>query len=265
MRYLFLLFCLIPMMAQAKVNVVTSIFPLQQITSAIMHSVGEPELLIANQHSTHHFAFKPSHFRILESADLVIWIGRHFESGFQRMPEILQKSTRSLELLRVLRLHNQDGHIWYSPVILKKLIDQISQALIELDPMNAAIYRDNQQKLQSGVAKWAEYSRNQFANVKPQYLLDHEFLIHFQNDFQLQAIATLHDNHDQYGGIRTLKLVEQKLSQNSAKCLLTNEPELSKIGRNLATKFTLSVRYIEPADNFIEHLYRLTETVASCR
>jgi len=265
MRCLILLICLIPLTVQAKVNVVTSILPLQQITAAIMQTVGEPELLINNQHSAHHFAFKPSHFGMLKSADLVIWVSRHFESGFQRMPEILQKSTKSLELLRVLGLQNEDGHIWYSPVILERAIEQISQALIEIDPVNAAIYQGNQQKLQLHVAEWAQYSRNQFAKVKPQYLLDHDFLIHFQADFQLQAIATIHDSHDQHSGIQTLRSVEEKLSQSSPKCLLTNESKISKTGRNLADKFALSVHHIELTDDFIKHLYRLTEVLASCR
>jgi ABC-type Zn2+ transport system substrate-binding protein/surface adhesin len=51
MRCFLVLFCLLPFVAQAKVNIVTSILPLQQITAAIMQGAGEPELLIKNQHS----------------------------------------------------------------------------------------------------------------------------------------------------------------------------------------------------------------------
>ena len=264
MRYLLFLLCLLPLLAQAKVNIVTSILPLQQITAAIMQGAGEPELLIKNQHSAHHFAFKPSHFQTLKSADLVIWIDRHFESGFQRMPEILSQSTTSLELLRALNLENADGHIWYSPKLLRDMIEQISESLIKIDPTQADIYQANTKTLQQAIAEWAQATENQFASAKPQYLLDHEFLAHFQTYFQLQAVATIHDSHDQHGGIQAMRLIEKQLGDSAAKCLLTNEPAVSKIGRNLADKFALSVHYIGPTDSFVNHLYSLTKTLAKC-
>ena len=46
MRRLLVLLCLLPIVAQAEVSVVTSIRPLYQITAALMQGVGEPELLI---------------------------------------------------------------------------------------------------------------------------------------------------------------------------------------------------------------------------
>ena len=49
MRFLFIIACLFASSVQAKVNVVTSILPLQGITAAIMQGVGEPELLIKDQ------------------------------------------------------------------------------------------------------------------------------------------------------------------------------------------------------------------------
>ena len=264
MRCLLFMFCILPLVAQAKVDVVTSILPLQQITAAIMQGAGEPELLIKNQHSAHHFAFRPSHFQTLKSADLVIWIDRHFESGFQRIPEILQQSTASLELLRVLELENQDGHIWYSPMLLRNMIRQISESLIKIDPAQAKIYQANSETLQQAIVDWGQYTGDQIAAAKPRYLLDHDFLTHFQEYFKLTAVATIHDSHDQHGGIQTIQLIESQLDASAAKCLITNEPDLSKIGRNLAARYSLPVYHIGVTDSFVKHLYHLTETLAKC-
>jgi len=264
MRYLLFLLCLMPLVAQAKANVVTSILPLQQITAAIMQGVDEPELLIKSQHSAHHFAFKPSHFRKLKSADLLIWIDRNFESGFQRIPEILKSSTTSLELLRALDLQNQDGHIWYSPKLLTKIVDLIGAALVEIDRPQADIYRNNARSLQLAIVKWAQHTEHQLASVSPKYVLDHDFLHYFQRDFGLQALATIHDSHDQHGGIQALQAIEQQVKQNQAKCLLTNESAVSKIGNNLVKKFDLSVHRVQFSGGFIDHLYRLTESMVKC-
>jgi ABC-type Zn uptake system ZnuABC Zn-binding protein ZnuA len=170
-----------------------------------------------------------------------------------------------LELLRALDLKDQDGHIWYSPKLLRNIIEQISESVIAIDPVHTELYQANTQTLQQAIVDWAQFTENQFASAKPQYLLDHDFLVHFQADFQLKALATIHDSHDQHGGIQAMQLIEKQLGESAVKCLITNESNVSKIGRNLADKFSLSVYHIVMTNSFIDHLYHLTETLAKCR
>ena len=65
---------------KAEISVVTSIKPLHSLTSYIMEGVGEPELIIDGVASPHNFQIKPSHAKMLQNADLVIWIGEDLES-----------------------------------------------------------------------------------------------------------------------------------------------------------------------------------------
>ena len=118
MRIFVLLLCLQSVAVSGAPRVVTSIAPLHELTTAIMDGIAEPELIIQDHVSVHHFAFKPSHMRLLQQADLVIWVGRHFEAGFSRVPEVLPGSAQPLELLPELGIENEDGHIWYSPKLL---------------------------------------------------------------------------------------------------------------------------------------------------
>jgi zinc transport system substrate-binding protein len=97
MRILILLLCLSTTAVAATPRVVTSITPLHEIALALMAGVATPEVIIRDQASAHHFALKPSHMRLLQQADLVIWIGGNFEAGFSRISEVLPDSTRQLE------------------------------------------------------------------------------------------------------------------------------------------------------------------------
>ncbi len=72
-------FCLLPATALAAARVVTSIAPLQEITTELMRGVTSPQSIITDGASAHHFAFRPSHMRLLQQADLVIWIDSNFE------------------------------------------------------------------------------------------------------------------------------------------------------------------------------------------
>lgn len=250
MRILISLLCLLPLSALANVTVVTSIQPLHQMTSSIMQGIGKPALIIEQQASMHHFAFKPSQFSLIEQADLIIWISRDFESGFHRLPDILSKKTKSLELLDALELNHQDGHIWYSPVLLPRIASQIVQALSEVDGANAATYRRNAERLINSIKTWETAVRASIARAKPLYLLDHNFLSHFEQDMGIKATAALHNSHDQPVGILELRQIESDLRKSPVKCLLTNEPEPSKLARNLAVKFGLEIHNImQPGDD----------------
>ena len=271
MRRLLLLFCLLPNLLQAQISVVTSIRPLYQITAAIMLGAGEPELLVKSEHSTHHFAFKPSHFRLLQQADAMIWIDRHFEDGFQRLPQVLSGKTRQLELLASLGLQNQDGHIWYSPELLIETSNQIADLLGELDAGNRQLYTKNRNHFQQQIRQWQQSIDSLISKNRPNYLLDHDFLQHFEIAFALKVVAVIHDNHDQHGGIKALQLIEQQLKADPIKCLISNEAHISSIGQNLVDKFSLSSHSInafveegEIGTRFVRHLQHLSEILSSC-
>ena len=265
MRTLITLSCffsgLLSLSVSASVNVVTSIEPIHQITSSIMQGVGEPELLIKQQASSHHFSFKPSHFTLVKNADLLIWVGRDFESGFQRLPDILSKKTKSLELLSSLEMKHADGHIWYSSRLLPKVANQILLALSKIDPGNTLVYQRNAEKLIDSIKQWAQTTRAMIAKTKPQYILDHDFLSHFEQDMGIEANAVLHDGHDQHSGIHEIREIESRLRESSIKCLLINEPTPSKLARNFADEFDLKIHNIMQPDNDEQHPLRLIDSL----
>jgi zinc transport system substrate-binding protein len=271
MRILIILSVLLPFPVIANINVVTSIEPLHQITRAIMQGVHEPELLIKRQISTHHFSFRPSHFTLIKNADLMIWIGRDFESGFQRLPEILNEKTKQLELVKALKLQNQNGHIWYSPILLPLIINKILTALKESDPSNVDLYQSNTDLLIASIQQWANLTQSNINKKTPRYILDHDFLSHFELGMGITPTAVLHDSHDQHNGIQALKEIETNLRESPVKCLLINEPSASKIAKNLAKEFSLEIHNIRlSSDNqqqepsLIDSLNRLSDIMQHC-
>jgi ABC-type Zn2+ transport system substrate-binding protein/surface adhesin len=178
-RILLLLLYLQPALALAAPRVVTSIAPLQEIAGALMAGIAEPQVIIENQASAHHFAFKPSHMRRLQQADLVVWIDSQFEPGFNRIAQTLPAATRTLELLPALGIESEDGHIWYSPALLQQSISILAATLTELDPENQVRYLENARRLSAAVEAWGERMRARWQDNKPRLLTDHEFLGHF--------------------------------------------------------------------------------------
>ena len=84
---------------KADINVVTSIKPLHSLTSYIMEGVGEPDLIIDGVASPHNFQIKPSHAKMLQKADLVIWVGEDLESFLPSALKSIPKNAIVFELL----------------------------------------------------------------------------------------------------------------------------------------------------------------------
>jgi ABC-type Zn2+ transport system substrate-binding protein/surface adhesin len=203
-RILLLLLYLQPALALAAPRVVTSIAPLQEIAGALMAGIAEPQVIIENQASAHHFAFKPSHMRRLQQADLVVWIDSQFEPGFNRIAQTLPAATRTLELLPALGIESEDGHIWYSPALLQQSISILAATLTELDPENQVRYLENARRLSAAVEAWGERMRARWQDNKPRLLTDHEFLGHFAHDLGGFEIEPIQDYHGAQGGLKDL-------------------------------------------------------------
>ncbi len=84
---------------KADINVVTSIKPLHSLTTYIMEGVGEPDLIIDGVASPHNFQIKPSHAKMLQKADLVIWVGEDLESFLPSALKSIPKNAVVFELL----------------------------------------------------------------------------------------------------------------------------------------------------------------------
>ena len=84
---------------KADINVVTSIKPLHSLTSYIMDGVNEPDLIIDGVASPHNFQIKPSHAKMLQKADLVIWVGEDLESFLPPALKSIPQNAVVFELL----------------------------------------------------------------------------------------------------------------------------------------------------------------------
>lgn len=102
--------------AQAQVQILTSIKPLQLIAAAIQEGQGEPQVLLPPGASPHYFVLRPSDAKRLDQADLFYWVGPDLENF---LPKLLQKRSKSsiavqdlakLQLQYFAEAHQHDQH-----------------------------------------------------------------------------------------------------------------------------------------------------------
>ncbi len=85
--------------AQAEVKVVSSIKPVHSLVAAVMDGVGVPGLIIEGSGSPHTYALKPSQAQMLESANVVFWVGHELEAFLEKPMQTVGAKAKSVELV----------------------------------------------------------------------------------------------------------------------------------------------------------------------
>ena len=85
--------------ANADVKVVTSIKPIHSLASYVMDGVGKPNVIVDGYNSPHGFSLKPSHAKMLENADLVIWVGEDLEAFLEKPLNTIAKKAKNIEVM----------------------------------------------------------------------------------------------------------------------------------------------------------------------
>ena len=251
---------------KAEISVVTSIKPLHSLTSYIMEGVGEPELIIDGVASPHNFQIKPSHAKMLQNADLVIWIGEDLESFLPTALKNIPKDAVVFELLdqsglkklkfrekNIFEGHDDHGHDEHA----KKEDDHDDHGHddhghghgsfdphIWLDPANAKVIvkkitnqlskidKDNASTYKANSKKVIKDLDGLIKEVKNEINKDASFVVfhdayqYFEKRFGLSVIGALTVNPDVMPGAEQLSEIREVIEHEKAKCIFS-EPQFN--------------------------------------
>lgn len=168
-RYFWISFCLIIMTTntvQARL-LVASTQPLYLIAQAVTQGIEQPKLLIPAQQDGHHIQIKPEDRRIVQHADLVLWVGAEYEAALSRLLTA-QANAIALSSLAIQRLplraldgttrpNTLDPHLWLAPYNAIFTAHLIANIRAKQYPQDAAQYHKNAviftQKMQQALPK----------------------------------------------------------------------------------------------------------------
>ncbi len=85
--------------AKADVKVVASIKPIHSLASYVMDGVGKPDVIVDGYNSPHGFSMKPSHAKMIENADLIIWVGEDLETFLEKPLDTIAKKAKIVEVM----------------------------------------------------------------------------------------------------------------------------------------------------------------------
>ena len=215
--------------AAAPPRVMATIKPLHSLVAAVMRGIGEPPfLLIDGAISPHDFKLRVSDRARLESADVLLRVSSSLESRLhpRALPEKMQVWTLAEELPADVLLARRedlfedhdhghgddhgdhddhsdhddheseraaiDSHFWLSPRVASMIVSLLARKLSQIDPENAARYRQNAAATTRKIAALTADIRAAFrAAPPPPYLAFHDAWQYFERDFGLRAAGAI--------------------------------------------------------------------------
>ncbi|MDC0426872.1 zinc ABC transporter substrate-binding protein ZnuA [Pelagibacteraceae bacterium] len=285
LTYLLIIFFSLISSANADIKVVTSIKPIHSLVSYIMDGVEKPKVIIDGYNSPHGFSLKPSHAKMLENADLVIWVGEDLEAFLEKPLKIIAKKARNIELMDLKRIkklefreknifeehddhkekdghkghddhkekdghkghhHGEhDPHVWLDPVNAKVIIKEVTKELVKLDSKNSSTYKSNSKKALADIDKLVKDIKKDL-NKNLRFVVFHDAYQYFENRFGIQVLGALTVNTDVMPGAEQLSEIREVIEHEKVNCLFS-EPQFNpSIIKSIAKDTNVKTGILDP-------------------
>jgi zinc transport system substrate-binding protein len=237
--------------ALAQARVVSSITPLQMIAHAITDGVSEPAVLIPSTQSYHHFVLRPSTLRVLNEADLFIWVGPELETYLSGAVSQLSNQKAVLQVLALPSLivhhahdaadHSEilipgdglhaghqhkhgtiiDPHVWLDTRNATLIARAITRELVNIDSGFAPQYRANLERFEALLAQLDnEIAGSLHMPDEAQYAVYHNAFQYFERRYGLDHKLVFVASEEMQPGVRHMLTVRRAIEARPLLCLL---------------------------------------------
>jgi zinc transport system substrate-binding protein len=143
-----------------KLQIVTTFYPMYYFAQKVAGSSANVDLLIPNGVEPHDWEPTAKDMAKMQDADMFIYNSPYFETWTKQVLKSIDQSNLTIvEASKGIELMNADSaeegnhqlndksskdpHVWLSPVLAGKEVDNITQAIEQKDPKNKAKYEKN--------------------------------------------------------------------------------------------------------------------------
>ncbi len=242
-----------------KITVVVSIPPLAEFTKAIGKEKVKVEVLLPPGASPHTYEPTPKQIVELSKAKLLIINDVGLEYWIENIMKI-NKNLTIVDTSKGIKLiyegEKPNPHIWLSPKNAKIQVNNICNALIEIDPANKEYYIKNKEEYLRKLDELDKYAEKKLSNVKRrEFITFHPAWAYFARDYNLSQIVI-----EEKGKEPTPKHLTEiiKKAKKLNITIIFAEPEFNpKSVEVLAKEINAKTEFLEPlSENYITEMYK---------
>jgi manganese/zinc/iron transport system substrate-binding protein len=162
---------------ERPINVVATTGMIADIVSNLGGERVDVQALMGPGVDPHLYKASEGDVRLLQEADIIFYNGLHLEAQMgevmERMNDFGVRTVAVADEIDPSLLQsppefagNYDPHVWFDVTLWMQAVDQVKEALVELDPASAAVYEANTDAYRSDLEDLHQYVLDQ-ANIIP--------------------------------------------------------------------------------------------------
>jgi zinc transport system substrate-binding protein len=257
-------------------KVVVSIKPIHALVAGVMKGIGQPQLLLTAQESSHHFSLTPAKAETISRADLFVWIGPQMESALESAVKALPRKGRILTIAEIpditkleLEPGQLDPHLWLDPKNAKVIVSTVSTMLSAIDPHNAGVYQENAKRV---LTELDQLNTKLFKELEPirgmQYLVYHDAFQYYERAFDLSRSTPVVKDTEHTIRASQRTIIDTLVREKKVQCIFGEPNHGEKVVESLAEQLNLRLSFLDPVgttdrDNPESSYFDMMEDIAS--
>ena len=285
--------------AQADVQVLTSIKPLQLIAAAVQDGVGQPDVLLPPGASPHNYALRPSDVRRVRDVQLFYWIGPDMESFLPRVIQSRSQPAVAVQSLPGMKLRHfaadssshddhahggndhdhdhmpgsLDSHLWLSTVNARVIANKMAADLSAADAANAARYEQNAKAFVERLDALDAHLKDRVSGIadKP-YFVFHEAFDYFEEAYGLKHAGVFAVAAEIQPGAQHVAAMRERLKDAGKTCVFSEPPMRPRLAETLTAGLPVKLAELDAlggytpatAEGYEQVLQKLGDDLAGC-
>ncbi|MBE6782591.1 MAG: zinc ABC transporter substrate-binding protein [Ruminococcaceae bacterium] len=246
-----------------KLKITTTVFPAYDFLREIAAGVdAELNMLIAPGMEVHGFETTLEDIALVSSSDLFVCVGGEDDEWVENIPETETKIVTLSSMVGPC----EDDHYWTSPKNAITITEKLCENLCDVDPENAATYKENTQKyieelkkLDSGFAETVKNGKTNtvvFAERFPFYHMANDYGLEYHSAFEGCSTET-------EAGIKVINQLIETIEKENISVVFTIEFSDNTVADRISSETGAQVLLMHSCHNVTEEEFESGETYLS--
>jgi len=270
--------------ASEQGNILSTIKPIYSLITNITND-NNIKLIVNDNSTPHDYIIKPSDIKKANLAELIIYIDSNYEtflSNIFKNSKIYQKSYSIIDIanIELIKLtnnnHNHSGydyHIWLDVKLMIKFVKNFTEILINQYPDNKLLYSKNSKDLINRLEildKKVKKNLTNIANIE--ILFFHDAYRYYAKSYNLKKVNYISKSPKEILSAKDVINIKRDIINKDIKCILSENNFTNKIIDQLARKYQIPVKIIDPLgfgkkpdkEMYFDLINELTNQISNC-
>ncbi len=263
-----------------KLEIVTSFYPMYDFTKNVAKDKANVSMLIDGGVESHDYEPSAKDMAKIQNADVFVYNSNEMETWVETVLDNIDTSkvkvieaSKGIELLKGSESHDEedhdehadeeeheghdhghshafDPHVWLDPLLVKKEVRTISDALTEIDSKNKDYYEKNTTEYLSKLDKLNDDYVAAFEGAKSRkFVTQHTAFSYLANQYGLEQVAISGLSPDQEPTPKELKGIQDLVKKENINVIYTESSASEKIAKTIADATGAELAVLNPMES----------------